>query len=193
MAPSARTACGTWDAGSRPRESISAMIPASRTSPPPWELQWLRSSVQPIQPCGRRAEMRSRLSPVNSMRSPSIRCWPLRTDFSHVPRPAAIADVLKLEQDAVGIGEVKLGRPVLGPAALRAAHGHVGNERGRLAASVASRLHAEVRQLLEHLIGIETFHPEAHVIDVRLRSRSSGAAAACASRYGEKLTIGTDR
>src|SRR5215472_12579425 len=86
-------------------------------------------------------------------------------DVAQVTRAAAVAHVLDLEKNAVGIGEIQFRSSFFRASAVLHAHADIRRQRAGGAARVASRFDAEICQDLHDLVGIEAFHAEGSVID----------------------------
>ena len=72
-------------------------------------------------------------------------------------RSAAIGGILKLDEDTIRIGEVKLWSAFRSTTAVRHSHHHVRGERAYRSAS-AARFDPVTGQRLEHLVWVKTFH-----------------------------------
>src|SRR5207249_4177461 len=100
----------------------------------------------------------------------------LRAHVSHHPRAAAVAHVLQLDEDAVGVREVQLRRPFLRPAAVLHAHADVMAERTHRSGLTLARLDAVTLERFQDLVEFEVFERHAEVIDAR-RTRCRRRAA----------------
>src|SRR4029453_8086186 len=100
------------------------------------------------------------------------------TDLSQESPSTAVLEVLQLNGEAIGIGEVQLRRPPFGAAAVRHAQADIGDQ--RLAILVLLFLDSVVDQQLRDLCGIEVAHRHARVIDsgARWTTAASGASTA---------------
>src|SRR5262249_26486298 len=111
---------------------------------------------------------------------------PSPADVAEIAAAAAVAHVLQLDRDAVGIGEVELGRAAGRAAAVLHPHADVRLERRRRARRVAARGDAVALEGLEDLVGVEAFQVHAHVVDARRpRRRGVGSTACGAGATGE--------
>ncbi len=98
-----------------------------------------------------------------------------QTFVAEIATAAAIAQILKLKQDAVGVGEVELRCAAFGAAALGHSQAHVMHERPRRCVAACGQ--AVVREHRENSIDVEVAHIEATMVDVRGDGRSRAGPA----------------
>src|SRR5262249_24373347 len=114
---------------------------------------------------------------------------PSPADVAEGAAAAAVAHILQLDRDAVGIGEVELGRAAGRAAAVLHPHADVRLERRRWTRSVAARRDAVALEGPEDRVGVEAFQVHAHVVDAcRPRRRGVGSTpggAGAASEHQE--------
>ena len=105
-------------------------------------------------------------------------------DVTENPPAPAVADVLELHPEAVGIREVELRRSVGGSAPVRHPHAHVRDEGRGVGLALRPRPDPVVGQRGQDRLGVVPLHREAEVVDHTGAARSAGAA-------GEHEELGT--
>src|SRR5947209_3234547 len=105
-----------------------------------------------------------------------------RADIPEDARSAAVPDILKLNDDAVGIAEIELGGSSRRAARFRAAHPDARSHRAaaQAAAGAFGTRDATARQNGHDAVGVEVLDAHAEMVDAR---RAVGARAT----HGEKL------
>ena len=99
-------------------------------------------------------------------------------------RPSTVARILKLNDDAVGVGEEELRRVTFCTAQPPTTHSHPRDQGARCADGVTSGLHAVLRKGLLDPVRIESIHRETHLCDARRRAGCRAAIDAKALRSG---------
>src|SRR6266853_889447 len=86
-------------------------------------------------------------------------------DFTELSRSAAVGHILQLEQDSIGIGEVKIGGAGGRSTAVLHPHAVVVDQGTGWTVCCASRFEPIAVESLQDRVGIEVFHAETAVID----------------------------